>query len=291
MLVLLYEAIYHPPESGAPRKVAAWLSRDRRFLWSSVAFTAAYITGKMTVEDRMINNPAYHLDISWHGLLAGWNHYLSDLFYHEVSFKDWKTVLLLASLLILAAVVRDRHLLFAWFVLVIGALPVIFVPPRGLYAMYAALPGGYLFGARGLLLLRGALRRAVATFSAAIGVRPEQAILFAAILGVLVPAHWHEKPQGKGWVAGTPLQLRELAKQLAAKHPTMPRAAKVLFVSDPFPADDWIMTFLFRLEYRDPRIDVDRSKRMDTPPDCAAQSRYSRVFTFDGATLREPARK
>jgi hypothetical protein len=54
----------------------------------------------------------------------------------------------------------------------------------------------------------------------------------------------------------------------------------VLFLDDPYPADDWILTFVFRLLYGDMRINVDRVKRMETAPDAAQMADYRYVFRF-----------
>jgi hypothetical protein len=62
---------------------------------------------------------------------------------------------------------------------------------------------------------------------------------------------------------------------------TLPHAAKVLFVSDPFPKDDYILTFIFRLRYRDEDCRIDRVKVR--PPDYSEP--YDRVYRLDETGL------
>jgi hypothetical protein len=46
-----------------------------------------------------------------------------------------------------------------------------------------------------------------------------------------------------------------------------------------------MLTFIFRLHYRDDEIRVDRARTMAVFPDEAAQAGYDRVFVTDGRIL------
>jgi len=54
--------------------------------------------------------------------------------------------------------------------------------------------------------------------------------------------------------------VRNVIQPLTARYPTMPRGASVLFLDDPYPKDEWMLNFIFRLVYRDNQIRVDRVK-------------------------------
>jgi hypothetical protein len=46
-----------------------------------------------------------------------------------------------------------------------------------------------------------------------------------------------------------------------------------------------MLTFIFRLYYRDPDLRVDRIRAMRAPPDTAARAEYDRLFAIDGHNL------
>jgi len=56
----------------------------------------------------------------------------------------------------------------------------------------------------------------------------------------------------------------------------------VLVLDDPFAKEDFILTFMFRLMFRDEEIQVKRAKTPFTPP---AGESYDRVFTYAGLRL------
>lgn len=146
--------------------------------------------------------------------------------------------------------------------------------------MYLVLPGWYLFAASILMWLVRQLPR----WADWIAVRPEQLALFAIVAVLLIPLHRAEKPLGRAWVAGSHQQVRTVLGQLEERFPTMPLGSKVLFLSDPYDAHDWILTSMFRLEYRDPNLRVDRVK---VDPSLAPKAAdYAHVFELTDGGLR-----
>ncbi|SPE36312.1 exported hypothetical protein [Candidatus Sulfopaludibacter sp. SbA3] len=115
-------------------------------------------------------------------------------------------------------------------------------------------------------------------------IRPEQMVLFVVVLLLLIPLHRSEKAAGKTWVAGAHQQVRAVLGELATRFPAMPRGTKVLFLSDPYDADDWILTSMFRLQYRDREFRVDRVKADASL--AAKEADYAHVFALDHAGLR-----
>lgn len=277
LLLVVYECIYH----------RARLWRQWRFVWLALPLTALYALRKTLGPHRMTSNPNYALDLSAHAFLSSWKHYLGDLFYSAVRFNTFNLILLLAAMLALAALARRREMLFAWCFLFIAMLPVAFIAPRGLFAIYMTLPGWYLYASSALTLARDGLVRGFPRFAAAFGVRPEQAALFLLVAALLIPAHLRERPTGKVWVPETHAMVRNVIQPLTARYPTMPRGASVLFLDDPYPKDEWMLTFIFRLVYRDNQIRVDRVKVWPELAKEPARSQYQRVFTLDEKGLRE----
>lgn len=282
--VALYEALY-------ARNLGPWLRRGAGFWWVSLLLTGVYVMVKIGGPHAMTANPDYALHFSAHAFFAGWKHYLGDLFYGALVFNTFKTVLLFAAMMGLALYARRREMLFGWAMAVVGALPVIFVPPRGFFAIYLTLPGWYLYAAGALVWARDGVSRRLPQWAAAFGARPEQIVLFAVLVAILVPLHWRQKPLGNYWVAGNYEEVRSVLDPLDRAGP-LRAGARVLFLADPFDPGDWILSNMFRLHYRDRTLQVDRVK--DHPELAADPAQYDRVYVLDGRGLRQvprPARK
>jgi hypothetical protein len=266
-IVLLYDLLYRRPLSFA---------REARMLVPAGLVGAAFLAYKVDGPRKMMENSAYRPTFTWSAFMDTWRHYTFDLFYGQFTFTPLRIVLLWLILFGLAALFRRRVLLFALLFVFAVMLPVAFIPPRGFFAIYLVLPGWYLF-------IAGALVAARDTIAAPR--RSLQVATFAALALVLVPLHLRQKPIGNQWVASAHAAVRSVAGHLREVAGPLPRAARVLFVSDPYPKDEWMLTFIFRLYYRDIEIRVDRSRAMRVPPDAAAQSEYDRLFITDGQTL------
>ncbi len=249
-----------------------------RFLWMAAPLTAAYAVWKAA--GPMSGNPAYALHPSLHGFLTGWKAYLHDLFYGYIDFSTLKLAALWLAMGALAVLVPRREVRLGFWIAMLGVLPFIFIAPRGFFVMYLVMPGWYLLGASVLVLLRVPLAR----LAGALAVRTEQLALFLLVLLLLVPLHQDEKPGGKSWVAGAHEQVRTLLETLEQRIPEMPPGGKVLFLSDPYDPDDWILTSTLRLRYRDKDLRVDRVK---VDPALAGKAgEYAHVFTLDQRGMR-----
>jgi hypothetical protein len=284
--IVLYELIYQRPVIRRDG-LRGWLVRHMWFVWISIPITLLYIASKTAGAQRMTINPSYQLHFSPRIFLAGWRHYLPDLFYGAFRFTDLRVVLLWAALVVFALVVRRRELLFAWCITMVGALPFIFIPPRGFYAMYMTLPGWYLFAGSSLILLRDKTMREVPRLSAALGVRTEQLALFTVVAGVAIVLHWREKPLGNQWVAGAFEQTKPIVEYLDRHYPKLPHGAKILFLSDQCPTPDYILSFIFALRYNDQDIRVDRAKSDPALLSESARAGYDHVFAWDNAGVSE----
>jgi hypothetical protein len=280
-----YELVFHPPRSAALARLGPWALREGRFLWMSIAVTLPYIAGKARAGIQIANLPDFHPRVGWNGLMEGWKHYLLDVSYGHFNFGRTGVIILWLALLILALVSRRRELRFAWLAAMTGVLPVIFIAPRSLYAVYMALPAFYLFAASSLLLLRDLALRAAAAISALFEVQVRQLALFLLVALALAPIHYRQKMLvTRPWVESEP--LRVLNEYLTAKYPSMPRNANILFLSDPFPPGDWTLTMFLRLHYRDEGIQVDRVNSMASAPDPAKQ-KYLHMFALTAREIKE----
>lgn len=276
-MIIAYELLCHP-ENRSAAGIRAWLGRGAWFLWVAVPLTAADVAWKMAGPYRMTANPAYRPTFTLHAFLEGWKPYLLDLFYGLIRFNDFRLIALWAGLLALALLLRRREMVFAWCLMLGVALPFIFLPQRGFFVMYMTLPGWYLYGASLLVALSDRLARGFAKSAPLLGVRRGQVALFVLVAVALVPLHAGRRPHGRAWVPEAYAQTRPLLRQLAARYPRMPHAARLLLVADPYPAGDYIVYFMFALTYRDKDIRLDRLK--DRPVD-APRSAYYKVFDMD----------
>lgn len=270
-IVLVYELLYHRPF----RALAAL-----RRLAPVALVTVLFVLYKIAGTARMLDNPDYRPHFTWQAFTASWQHYCFDLFYGVAAFGTGRVLLLWALLIVIAALLRRRELIFAAAFLFVGILPVAFLTPRGFFAIYLTLPGWYLFGASALVATRHAI-------AAKLHLREPvtRVALFAGVALVLLPLHLHQKPIGSRWVAPAHAAVRCVAERLKEIAGPLPRGAKVLFLADPYPKDEWLLTFIFRLYYRDEAIRVDRVRAMRVFPDAVAQAEYDRLFVTDGRTL------
>ena len=291
LYVTIYEWLYQGEIRHPWLHLRKWLVHGAQFLWISTAITVLYVVLKLTGPHSMTANPAYTPHISMHVFMAGWRHYLNDLFYGAITFNSVKTVMLWAMLIGLAMLARRRELIFAWCIIVMGALPFIFIAPRGFFVVYLTLPGWYLYAGTSLVMMRDWLLQSLPRWAKGFEVRPEQLLLFVAVAALLAPLHRREKLIGNGWpiVAEAHVrgQVRPVIEQLALQNRSLPRGARVLFLSDPYPTDEWILTFMFRLYYRDKEIRVDRAKVWPELAKAEVRAQYDRVFVLNDEGLRE----
>jgi hypothetical protein len=290
-LIVLYEWLYHARRPYTWDALRRWLARGAWFLYVSVPLTVLYIVFRTMSGHAMTNNPDFTPHLTLHAWLAAWKHYLGDLFYGAVAFNSFKTVFLFAAMLGVALWTRRRDLLFGWCFIQIAALPFILIQPRGFFEMYMTLPGWYLYTASALVLLRDGLMRRFPQWAERLAIEPAQLALFVLVAALLLPLHTREKPLGNTWVPETHAQVRELLEQLQHRHDPLPHGATVLFLSDPYPVDEWLMTFVFRLYYHDKTIRVDRVKPWPDLAKPETQAQYDRVYVLNGKGLQEIRRK
>jgi len=223
-----------------------------------VAVTAGFV-GLALFRAREIGDFQPHY--TWAAMSANWASLTSDLFYGAIRMTAGRVLLLWGVLAGLVLLVRTRDAVVSLAVIWIGLLPVAFIAPRGFYVIYLTLPGWYILAAR---LIERATRR----------VHP--AVVFAVIAVLLVPLHAARKEKGRWWVADAHASVRAVLEPL--RRETLPRGARVLIADDPYDRDDFILTFMFRLSFRDPDLRVDRGKVK--PP--ATDQPYDRVYRIVG---------
>lgn len=277
LLVALYEAIY--------RRGEGW----RRFRFAALALPLSGATAllKLVGAHRMTANQAYALHFDAHTFLVSWRHYLDQALYGAVRVNTLTLALFFAALLAVGWLARRREVVFGAAFFFVAMLPVAFIAERGLFAAYCALPGFYLSLAGTLCVARDWSLRAFPRAAAWFGVRPAQAALFLLVMVALIPLHQGRKWLASAWAAEAHAMVRAPLAQLARTRPPLSRGAKVLILSDPYPKDEWMLTFMFRLLYRDDSLRVDRAKvwpQLALEPE---RSAYQRLFVVDEKGMRE----
>jgi hypothetical protein len=293
VFVAIYECLNF---SGKPRSAAGiryWLFHGAVFLCTSTLIAIAYVVAKTTGPGAMTANPDYAPHLSLAGYFAAWKHYLDQLFYGAVAFNTPKIVLLWLLMLGFALLARRRELLFGWCVIMAGVLPFIFIPPRGFYVMYMTLPGWYLYAACTLVTIRDFLLRVSALYFQSgywrpLEIRYARVALFLVVAALLIPLHRREKPLGQAWFARDQRPVRLVLEGLDRDSRPLRPGARILFLTDPYDADDFILYFMFALHYRDRQIHVDRVKTQPALADSTA--RFDRVYKLDDRGFAEAAR-
>ncbi len=257
VLLAAYEFIYHRRD----------LRAGSRGVLVTGLLTLPYVIGKLTGAGSLVENPAFHVTVSPGRYLHTFHLYLNPLLYQEHVFRDPNTVQLLLAMLALALWQRSRPLLFAWCFLLVSLLPVAFIAHYSAFFLYLPMAGWSLYAA---VLLAMARRFLAGLLSVRLQIASVVALPVLLAL-FLAPHHRRESAKTLRIFESVQPPSRQLAAELLCLRPDLPHGARVLFVDDPFPRNEYFLLFLTRLLYRDMGITVDRSH---------VANNYDAVFTF-----------
>jgi hypothetical protein len=269
LALFLYEIIFH---TVGMRNWRVWIT-----IWVTGAITLIYIAGKLTGPGSLITSPDYALTISPGRFLDTLHLYLNPFFYQEHWFHDSNTVQILIGMLVVAAGLRSRVLLFAWFWLLLTVLPVAFIGHYAAFFMYLPAAGWALYAATLLVTVRRVVVRLLPRGE--MMARTSQALLFLGLAGFLAPLHARESAKTLKLFMSVALPSREIIEDLARLRPAVRHGARILFVDDPFP--EYFLPCATRLFYRDMTMDVERTESVPS----SEYSHYDAVFGFRGRRL------
>ena len=279
VLLAVYEVIYHGRalrESGLH-----WPWREGRGALVTGLLTVPYVIGKLTAAGSLVENPAYRLTISPSHYLHTFHLYLNPLLYQEHVFRDSNTIQLLLAMLGIALWRRSRPLLFAWCFLLVSLLPVAFIAHYSAFFLYLPMAGWSLYAAVLLVMARGLLNSLLVRPGRPHAGRVQMVSVVAlplALLLFLAPHHRRESAKTLRNFESVQPPSRQLAGELIALRPTLPRGARVLFLDHPFAKDEYFLLFLTRLLYRDMSIAVEAAPVGQGPR--TRHGDYDAVFTF-----------
>lgn len=285
LLLVAYELIYHRPRATASAIATLLLS---------AGIAAASYFGRVTGPEGIAQSGAYKTVIGPGAYLRQTGHYLNELFYRTDWFTAWKTAGFLFVLIAVAVLLRSRKLAFAASLFVLGILPMAFIPPRGLSAVYIPLAGIAIYLAVLLVwcrdLLLGFLKRLIGHkpggSQAWHAATPAAVFLFALTAYGLVHVHLRLGYFYEAWQKEYG-QIRSVMDQLPRLHPSLPKGAQILVVQDPFEEFNWASRFIAGLVYRDPYLPVDRLPSMQPKPDAAEIAKYTIRLTYEDGKLRD----
>ncbi|MBX5496850.1 MAG: hypothetical protein IRZ15_16050, partial [Bryobacteraceae bacterium] len=154
VLLLLYEALWHPPKELSLRASLRWLAREGRPAVLLLVIAAIFAWSRAAVPS-YVGNEAYTPVFSWEVYRRNWRWYVSQLLLMEPFAATFRSIALsVAAMLLIALRLRSRAMLFGLGMFLIGELPLAFILPRGLFALYLPLFGLSLYFAEALVRIR-----------------------------------------------------------------------------------------------------------------------------------------
>lgn len=278
VMIGVYELFRHPPESWKGPQLAGWVAGNGRIALIGGVMTAFFIGGRLRADIGLLNIGTYVPDISLSVYLNRSKHFLDGMFYSPGWLTSQVAALMLASGIVLAWWKRNTALRLSGALLMIGVLPVAFIEPRGLEAVFIPTMGAAIFVA---ILVQNTFDRIWRTPSVYRAVA-----LFALTLISLSVVHFKYGYRDPEPLLAEGKNLGLVRNELRRLLPTIPRGGRILFIRDPFLEYHHGTTFMLRTMHRDPALIVDRLDQMGFPraqPDVAS---YTGVVSFDGGHLR-----
>ncbi|MEZ5400827.1 MAG: glycosyltransferase family 39 protein [Bryobacteraceae bacterium] len=279
---LLYAAALNSKEMAAALPVAvlvyewAYQLKDRPS-FAALAFLAAtpipYALAKLSAGSAFHNVGGYRMDVSWTRAAGNLADFYGNLLRLPLdTIAPGAAAVIAGALVVTVAAVRQAQIRWNAAFFLIAPLPVLFLPTRGLFAYYVALPGCWILAAYLYTRIVDAIRPPRISRS------PAHLAAAAVLFGTLVAFHHARRwePDSAAPVAMTISQLRAL--NLAPSN--------VLFLEDPFHDDEWTPLFIVRLLYRSRDLPVERLKMMPEIPSCNRIRGFDTILTMHDGSLR-----
>ena len=206
----------------------------------------------------------YHPQLSL--VLPNLRHYFGMMLYQQGDAPLVVCLMIILAALATPFILKSPATTFAATLFLAAPYTILLIPPRSLYAFYLPYFGLTLLIA--CWIVRITHRRIV--------------LLVMAIL--MLSAHLYRKPYGNAWVAAEERKVQSITSELHRALPTLPKGAHVLIDGDPFDADDYLLTFIFRLYYRDDTLAVGRTKA-PTQPDLRSLEPFTCSITLKSGRL------
>ena len=269
VLMGFYEVIFH---FRRDQPVVPWL-RLRGPMFAVLALITLVDIRRVKRTPEILITPAYLVKPSlglWLDRVAS---YFSLLAAHHIEFTAVTAALVLVAMAGLGIAFLNRLMLFGVAIFVVTITPVALISIRPGYVLYVPELGLGLWLGAAFAVATQRMPRFRPAFAAP--------LILAAV--VFFSRHW---PQPLD-----PKQIPEyrLTDQFEREFPTLPKGAKLLFVTDDFPQAAWDIVFNLQLLYHDPTLVVHRlaGAPQQAPPDSNNLEGYEHVFTLWAGQYRE----
>lgn len=272
LIVAVYELLYHTPRSLRDLATVKWLREPGIPFLACAAITAPYVLHLLVGAQEFKGHPNYTTQITAGRLFGTLSMYFDEIFYRTGWFNAWKVMAVWAAWGGAAWLLRSRHLLFCLLISGVALLPLAFISPRAMYAIY--LPWAGWAVCVGLLLSRfyqaiwQGLQRLKPALSAGPGRVWRVAVLMLTLV-LLARAHRVQRSWTIPCRVGSQIELRALERRLAGVPKPAPHS-QILVINDPF--GDNTPYYFLRLFYQDRTLDVVRA-RPACPPSMVVEYR------------------
>jgi len=273
VLMGLYELIYY---AGCESNVGAWL-RARTPLFAILAIVVLVGIWRVNKTPELATTAAYHPKVSLALWLERLGQYFGVLSANHLTFSATAAAIVLFAMAALAVALRNRTMLFGLAFFVVTLTPVALISMRPGYVLYVPELGLGLWLAAALEQLMRRTPR----------LQPALAALIACVAIWFFAHNWPTRPDPR---AAPELRLTE---QFEREYPKMSKSARLLFVTDDFPADGWDLAFNLQLMYHDNTLVVHRLRAPidQGPPNRDRLEGYDHVFTLGPGKYVELERK
>jgi hypothetical protein len=286
VMVLLYEAIWHPPASWRWPRLLDWARREALPPLVLGLLTAVYIVGKNVGSDALRKMSAYQSEFTWSRYFESTTRFLNTFFYRpfETGFfhAPAAVLLLVAVLLLIAWRRREKHFWFACLFVAIAPLPITFLPGRGVAQLYIPLFGWALIVATVFLWLCGLVAKAplLRKFPAAV-------LTVLVLLGValLWRVTAHEDPRAAFEKEGRVTWA--LMQDFRALRPPVKPGSRIVVLDDVFYG--WKVCFIGELTIGDHSVHVWLQKKTPFPPAEIEKMDYILTIRDDRLVCLKPA--
>jgi len=269
---LLFEWFWYRPSDFRLRTLAGWFAGPGRTSLLAALIDLIYIVGKLTGAQSITINPAYRPHLSGVLYLQNYSHYLSQLTYAQRELPAAAMLILLCGIVVASFISSQRHLKWAAFMILLAFLPLAFILPRGVSALYVpALPwalwtAGMAVAVRAIFAQ--CLSRCAGWLSAAFH-KPGVAFWLhlatqAALAGVvtlwLAPLHALVFSHALLFAHNAQNANRLYHDQIRMLLPALPRGGCALVLNDPYPEGVFTAMFLIHLTSGDLTMTVHLAK-------------------------------
>jgi hypothetical protein len=282
VVLLLYEAIFHPPGGRRWADLRPWLHHPARPALIMGLMTALFIAGKSIGPGALHNVPGYRTTFTVQHILTEQSKYLNEILYIQWDhpfFTPVRTVLLWTAIVLVAILARKRHL--AWAVLAAALTPMpIAVLNRGGACLYIPLAFWSLIVVTLVLLVSDFASRLVPAGMARTAVA---GVLVAAAVAGFVRLTLREHRHVPAAMAIPTMQGKHVAAEVRRVIPHPRPGSRALYLNDL--TDAWDTYFITELVWGDRTCQANLQHQQRFPPSELDRMDYLLEFAPD-RTLR-----